>query len=165
MRKLYEINKDIEDLINAVTDPDTGEVTDMDALDDLFLERDQKIESVILFRKDVIAEKNAIGAEIAELEKRYNCLAKTADGLDGYIEKALGGQNFKTARCEVKHRKSESVEVDPEFCRWAIASLKCELVTQKYTSAPNKAEIKKALKAGEDLLYCRIVENDNLIIK
>lgn len=56
MRKLYEINKSIEDLLNAVTDPETGEVVDLDALDDLLMEREQKIESVALYEKDVNAE-------------------------------------------------------------------------------------------------------------
>lgn len=165
MRKLYEINHDIETLINAVTDPDTGEVVDLDALEDLLMEREQKIENVILFRKDVISEMRAIGEEIDVLETRLSRLEKTSESLKGYIGKALGGENFKTARCEVTHRQSESVEVDPEFCKWAIDSLKADLVTQKYTSAPNKAEIKKALKNGADLQFCRIVKKDNLIIK
>ena len=39
MRKLYEINKSIEDLLAAVTDPETGEIVDPDALDDLLMER------------------------------------------------------------------------------------------------------------------------------
>ena len=126
MRKLYEINHDIETLINAVTDPDTGEVVDLDALEDLLLERDQKIENVILYRKDVISEMRAIGEEIDTLETRLSRLEKTAESLKGYIEKALDGENFKTARCEVTHRKSESVEVDPEFVRWAYEKLRQE---------------------------------------
>ena len=89
MRKLYEINHDIETLINAVTDPDTGEVVDLDALEDLLLERDQKIENVILYRKDVISEMRAIGEEIDTLETRLSRLEKTAESLKGYIEKAL----------------------------------------------------------------------------
>lgn len=167
MRKLYEINQDIENLINAVTDPDTGEVVDLDALDDLLLEREQKIENVILYRKDVLAEAMCVGAELLELEKRHTRLMKTADGLEGYIAKALDGRNFKTPRCEVTHRMTDVVEVDPEFIKWAYEQKEDMSAFIKHTEIDNanKIAIKKYLKSGGTLEHCRLVKNDNLTIK
>lgn len=167
MRKLYEINRDIEDLLNAVTDPDTGEIVDLDALDDLLLERDQKIENTIIYRKDVLAEAKAVCAELLELEKRYTRLMKTADGLEGYIVKALDGQNFKTARCEVTHRMSEETEVDPEFIKWAYEQKEdmSAFIKHTETDKADKMAIKRYLKSGGTLEHCRLVKKDNIQIK
>ena len=167
MRKLYEINHDIEDLLNAVTDPETGEVVDLDALDGLLLEREQKIENVILYRKDVLAEIMAVGTEIASLEKRYARLQITAEGLKEYIAKAVDGQNFKTERCEVTHRMSEETEVDPEFIKWAYEQKDdmSAFIKHTETDKADKTAIKKYLKSGGTLEHCRLVKKDNIQIK
>ena len=167
MRKLYEIKKDIEDLLDAVTDPETGEVVDLDALDGLLLERDQKIEQVILYRKDVLAEAFAVYSEISELTKRYERLRKTADGLEGYIANAVDGQNFKTARCEVTHRMSEETEVDPEFIEWAYMQNEdlSSFIKHTETYKADKMAIKRFLKSGGKLEHCRLVKKDNIQIK
>jgi hypothetical protein len=168
MRKLYEIDKSIEDVLNALTDPDTGELIETESLDSLLLEREQKIESVILYRKDVSAEMAAVDAEIATLTARKKRLAKTCDGLDVYLGNALGGQKFSTARCEATFRKSEVADIKPEdvadFVLWAKKEAP-ELVTHKETDAPNKMEIKKLLKAGTLLPYCSLVVKQNITIK
>lgn len=168
MRKLYEINKSIEDLLETVTDPETGEVVDLDALDDLLVEREQKIESVILYRKDVLAEAAAIYTEITELTKRHERLMNTSEGLDGYIAKAINGQNFKTARCEVTHRMTEVADVDEDFVEWAkgneeMSQFLKHSVKESYSA--DKVAIKKFLKAGGSLDHCRLVKHDNLQIK
>ena len=169
MRKLYEINKSIEDLLNATTDPDSGELLDFESLDALLLERDQKIESVILYRKDVAAELAAVDAEIATLTARKKRLSKTVDGLDGYLTNALGGQKFATAKCEASFRKSEVADIAEEdvakFIEWAKGTFNFEVISHKETDTPNKAVIKKMLKAGEELPYCRLVEKQNIQIK
>lgn len=167
MRKLYEINADIENLLNSVTDPETGEVVDTDCLDDLFMEREQKIENVALYCKDVDAEIVAISHEIMIQEKRVERLKKTYEGLKQYLATALDGQKFSTAKCEVSFRKSESADVDPEFIEWASDINNCALhfIKRKETVTADKAAIKKFLKSGGTLEHCRIVENKNMTIK
>ena len=167
MRKLYEINRSIEELLETVTDPETGEVVDLDALDDLLLEKEQKIESVILYYKDVQAELAAVVHESIMLEERAKRLGTTADGLKLYISKALNGEKFKTAKCEVSYRKSESVEVDERFCDWAYwqDGDMSRFVTHTESDRPNKTEIKKYLKEGGTLEHCRLVEKQNISIK
>ena len=167
MRKLYEIDKSIEDVLNALTDPDTGELIETESLDALLLEREQKIESVILYRKDTFAELAAVDAEIAKLTERKKRLAKTCDGLDVYLANALGGQKFSTARCEATFRKSEVVDVDDEFCNWAAdpENFALHFLKRKITDTPDKAAIKKYLKDGNTLEHCRLVEKQNISIK
>lgn len=167
MRKLYEINRDIEDLLNTITDPETGEIVETDSLDKLFVERDEKIESVILYEKDVDADIAAITHEIMTLQQRVDRLKNTKEGLRTYIANTLDGHKFRTSRCEVGWRKSEIVEVDNEFCEWAsdVNNLAVHLLIKKESVAPNKAEIKKYLKSGGTLEHCRLVEKQNMNIK
>ena len=167
MRKLYEIDRSIEELLSAVTDPDTGEIVDLDALDDLLMEREQKIENVILFYKDVQAELAAVTHEYMTLQGRAERLGSTADGLKLYISKALNGEKFKTAKCEVSYRKSEAVDVDDGFIEWANNpdNLALHFVRRKITDTPDRAAIKKYLKEGGSLEHCRLVEKQNISIK
>lgn len=165
MRKLYEINQDIENLINAVTDPETGEVVDLDALDGLLLEREQKIESVALFAKDIHAEWVAVCHEAMTLQQRADRLKNTEDGLKIYLSNALNGEKFSTPKCDIGFRKSESVEVDDDFLEWAKDNFADHLINHKETFTPNKAEIKKYLKEGKQLEHCRIVEKQNIQVK
>ena len=167
MRKLYEIDADIEDLMNKVIDPDTGEVTDPEALDALLLERDQKLENVVLYCKDVNAEIDAISNEIMIQEQRVDRLKKTYDGLKHYLTKALDGQKFSTSKCEVSFRKSESVDVDDDFIAWAsdVENLALHYLKRREMVTADKAAIKKYLKAGHTLQHCQLVTKSNISIK
>ena len=167
MRKLYEIDQSIEDVLNSLTDPETGEIIETESLDALLLEREQKIESVVLYYKDVAAEIGAVGNEIVVLEERLKRLKKTSEGLKTYISKALEGQKFSTAKCDVSFRKSEAVEVDDEFVEWAsdVDNFALHFIKRKITDTPDKAAIKQYLKDGGTLEHCHLVEKQNLTIK
>ena len=56
MRALYEIDNDIL----ACVDKETGEIVDTEKLESLEIEREKKIEGVILWRKDLMAEAEAV---------------------------------------------------------------------------------------------------------
>lgn len=167
MRKLYEIKKDIEDLLNAVTDPETGEVVDPDALDSLLLERDQKIENVALYAKDVDAEWVAVTHEIMILQQRADRLMNTKEGLKQYLARELNGEKFSTSKCDIGFRKSEVVEVDDDFIEWAsnIDNLALHYLKRKETVSADKTAIKKYLKSGGTLEHCRLVTKNNISIK
>ncbi len=58
---------------------------------------------------------------------------------------SCGAKPCKTAQYELKLSKSEAVIIDDE------SKLSVLLITKKTTTAPNKAAIKKAIKAGEEI--------------
>lgn len=66
---------------------------------------------------------------------------------------------IKTPIIKISFRKSESVEVDN------IAQLDAKFITEKTTVSADKAAIKEAIKAGEDVTGARIVTNQNIQIK
>ena len=160
---IYEIDKAIQDAYEAGIDPETGEVVDDVAfamIDDLKMEREQKCENIACWIKDLKAEAAAIKAEADSLTKRAKSAENRAESLKRYLGYALAGEKFKTPKCSVSYRKSQSTEVDPE----AIAVLPEEFLTFE-DPKPNKTAIKKALQEGEELPGCRLVENTSIIIK
>lgn len=155
MASLYEIDQEIM----MCLDQETGEIIDPERLDALQMERNSKIENVALWIKNLTADANAYKAEkdaFAEREKK--ALAKV-DSLKKWLAMACDGQKFTTWRCAVTFRKSEKVEITDE------SRIPQELLTVKYTTTPDKAAIKEALKAGEIIEGCSLVTNLNPIIK
>lgn len=114
--KLYEIDSQITDLIEDAIDPETGEINEeaYTKLEQLQMERDKKVENIVLWIKDLNAEALAIKAEKNALAQRQAQAEKKAESLKKYLTYALNGQKFKTARCAVSYRKSEALEIRNE---------------------------------------------------
>ena len=157
--KLYEIDNAILDCI----DLETGEVIDTERLDALNMERDAKIENVVLWIKDLMAEANAIKVEKQKLAERQKIAENKAESLKKWIAYALGGQKFITAKCAVSFRNTESVEVTEEGLE-ALMKEYDELLTYK-SPEPNKKAIKDAIKDGLSVAGVQLVQNVSTIIK
>lgn len=155
MSSLYEINQQLLDTI----DLDTGEIIDTHKFDQLQLERNEKLENVALWYKNLLSEAAAYKAEkdvFAEKQKRAEA---KADSLKKYLDSSLNGSKFETVKVNVSYRKSTSVEVVDQT-----------LIPEQYlrtvtTVAPDKTEIAKALKLGELVNGVQFKESSNIQIK
>lgn len=153
---LYEIDA----AIMACIDEETGEITDPAKLDELDMARDQKIENIALYIKDLRAEASAIKVEKDALAARQAAAEKKADSLKAYLSGYLDGEKFKTPRVAISWRKSESIEVSDvyrlpeEFLQYQEPKVK-------------KTELKKAMQLGFtfDEAGARLVEKNNIQIK
>ena len=105
--KLYEIDQAIESLV----DSETGELLDYEAFAALQMERDRKLENMILWYKDLTAEAKAIKAEEDALRERRKAKENRAERLRQYLQNLLCGEKFQTARCAVSYRKSMALNV------------------------------------------------------
>ena len=157
--KLYEIDNAILECI----DMETGEVIDAEKLDALNMERDAKIENVVLWIKDLKAEAEAIKAEKLALAERQKIAENKVESLKKWVAYALGGQKFSTAKCAVSFRNTESVEVTEEGLE-ALMKEHDELLTYK-APEPNKKAIKDAIKDGLNVAGVQLVQNVSTIIK
>lgn len=165
---LCDIDRQIEELIAANTDPETGELLIEDAaLDALQMEREAKIENLALFIKNCAALAADIRDEENALAERRKSLERKVDRLKKYLESVLGGQKFQTAKCFCIFRKSESVEISPEFISeftvWAKDYMP-ELLRMK-DPEPDKTAIKKLLKSGEEIPFAELVTKQSITIK
>ena len=157
--KLYEINNAI---LNCI-DMETGEIIDIDKLNELELERDAKIENVACWIKELKAEAEAIKAEKLALAERQKVAENKVESLKKWVAYALGGQKFSTAKCSVSFRNTESVEVTEEGLE-ALMKEHDELLTYK-APEPNKKAIKDAIKDGLSVAGVQLVQNVSTIIK
>lgn len=151
---LYEIDAAILDCI----DTETGEVVDADKLTALQMERDEKVEAVALWIKDLTAEAAALKAEKQAFAERQAAAEKKAESLKRWLADALAGEKFKTTKVAVSFRKTQSVEV-PDI--WALN----ENYLKYSEPTADKAAIKAAIKAGETVEGAKLVEGISMTVK
>lgn len=151
---LYEIDT----AITACVDEKTGEIIDLERLNELIMERDTKIEKVALWIKNLDSDAAAIKAERDTLDKRMKSAENRAKSLREWLKNALECQPFETAKVRVSFRKSESAEIDESVLdkKW------CK---EKITYTPDKTAIRNAIKAGQTVDGARLVVNQNIQIK
>ena len=121
--------------------------------------REQKIENIGLYIKNLEAEKEAVKHEKDNFADREKRLGKKIESLKGYLTYALDGQKFSTLKVAVSFRKSESVLIKDEYL---IPDEYCEYTMLR---KPNKKNLKDALKKGKELKGVELVEKQNISIK
>lgn len=104
--KIYEIDAAIMDCVDA----ETGEILDLEKLRNLQEERGKKIDNVACWIKNLKAEAEALKKEKTTLEKRQKAAERTIEGLKEYLGFALGGEKFKSSRCQIWYTSSTSVD-------------------------------------------------------
>lgn len=136
---LYEIENEI---LNCV-DMETGEIVDIEKLESLQMERDQKIENIGCWIKNLLADAKALKEEKDNLAARQKSAENKAASLKEFLSKYLDGEKFKTAKVSISYRKSDSVDIS------ANATVPEEFL--KYEEpTPDKIGLKVALKAGKE---------------
>lgn len=157
---------DIDQALLALVDLETGEILDYEAFAELKMAREEKIEGMALWCKNLDAEATAIKAEEDALAERRKALEKRSKSLKEYLTMILDGGKFSTARVACTFRKSKAVEIPDEaaFIQAMEASQHYEYL--KY-SAPkvNRTEITNAIKAGKEVPGAQLIEKNNLSIK
>ena len=161
MRALYEIDKDLEQILTQV-DEETGEL-DIDdaALDALMLERTQKLEGMACLVKNWDAEADAIRAEEKALAERRQRLEKNAERMKQRLQDALAGEKLETPRVAVSWRKSRSVEIDDALF-WENPA---EMFIRYKEPEVNKKAVTDALKDGAIIPGAALVEKVSMTIK
>ena len=160
---LYEIDAGIQELLSE-TDPETGElITDYEALDALLMEREAKIENIVLFIKNLSSDVRELKAEEAALAERRKKAEKKAERLREYVSHALGGERFQTPRCCVSFRKSAALELGEGFTEWAKEH--ADTLLRYKEPEPDKAAIKAALAGGALIPEAKLVQNTTMTIK
>lgn len=151
--KLYEI----DEALQACFDEETGELLNPEGFEALTEAREDKIESLCLWVKELTAEAAALKAEKQAFEARQRAAERKAKNLKDYIAHILNGQKFKTTKCAVTFRATSSVNITD------LLSIPAEFVEMDIK--PDKMAIKKALAAGQEVAGAELVEGLSCTIK
>ena len=154
MATLYEINEAILSCI----DPESGEIIDENALESLQMQRDEKLENVGLWIKNLAAESSALASEIKALTERKRIKENKTESLMTYLASALRGEKFETPRISVSWRKSESVNI-------ADGAMLPDEYLVPAEPRPDKTLLKKALKEGAEICGVELISKNNIQIK
>ena len=162
---LYEINQQMEDVLNrlmSTLDPETGEVDEayVHELEDLKLQREEKLEAMGCYMKNLEAEAEAIKKEEAALKERRSVIEKKLKSLGNYITVTLDGEKWSCPRVAFSFRRSEQVMTVDD-----IDLLPEEYVTVKTERSADKKKIKEAIKAGIEVRGAWLADKINLNVK
>lgn len=156
---LYQINEQLRAIADgAEFDEETGEIFDEQAIAELQIAREDKIEGIACLIKESKAMADALKAEQESLYKRRKAEEAKVEHLKKLLVASMeDGERFKSARAAISWRTSRSVEVQDEGL---IPEEYLKIVTE-----PNKTAIKLAIERGEDVPGATIAEKSNIIIK
>lgn len=163
MANLFDISKALVAAWDAAIDPETGEIREdsYSVIEQLEMERDAKIENIGCWIKNLEADAAAIKAEAKAMSDRAKAAEKKAEGLRGYLAAVLAGEKWSSPKVAISWRKSVAVEIDET----EVPELPEQYVRRKVSVEADKTAIKEALKAGESIEGCRLVERQNISIK
>lgn len=156
MRKLYEINEDIERLLDeaytikiddsTAVDTQTGEIVNIaERLNALTVEKNEKIKSVAVYFDDMKMKAAALKEKIDTLSAMKKSLDRDIKGLEDYLIFATNGTGYKDSDVDVKIKESKRCEIlDETLIPEKFFSVKVE-------KSVSKTEITKAIKGGESV--------------
>ena len=153
MAKLYEIKQDILDCI----DMETGEITDPERLEQLQIDKHEKLRNIAFVAINASADIEAYKAQEKRFKAKRTAAEKTLQWAKETLARELAGQKMKEAEFTISYRTSEAVEIDegadisPEFLK-----MKAEI---------DKTAIKQALKEGAVIDGCHLVQKQNIQIR
>lgn len=154
MANLFQIDQAILECV----DLETGEIVDLERLQDLAMEKNAKIENTALWYKNLLSDAAQYKEQkdyFADLEKKAK---KKAESLKAYLFAYLAGEKFETVRTKISFTKSEQTIVDnlkvipEEFLKYS-------------DPAPDLTALKKAIKEGREIEGVHIEEKKNIQIK
>ena len=151
---LYEIHHEIM----SCWDETTGEILDVQKFDSMQMALEDKLEAIGCYVKNLEAEAAALKTEEQAFAARRKRAENKAASLKNYLAGYLQGCPFETLRVKVSFRKSESLEVSEG------AAIPEEFLRYKDPEV-DKAELKKAVKAGLVLEGVQLIQKQNISIK
>lgn len=155
MANLYEINKAMLECV----DSETGELLDAEKLEQLSIEREEKITNLAEWVKNLESDAESFSQEKKVFEEREKAALRKAESIKKYLADFLNGQKFSSETVEITFRKScrvsiaEGIELPPEYMKYKIEV------------NPDKSKIAAALKSGEEIAGCAVETVNNITIK
>lgn len=158
---LYDIDANIALLI----DPETGEISDFEAFENLNLARESKIDFLCKDIKEAGVIADALQSEINRLQEKKRMVTNRAEKHKAFLSGYLGGSNYKSPMFTCYYSTAKSLTGDTNaFKEWAVNEGKNEFLNFKEPEL-KATVIKKAIADGMNMPYLSLSENKVLCIR
>jgi len=165
--KLYEITAQYQNIYALLQNPEFAEnediLTALDQIEDAF---ENKAQQTIFMMKNIEAEIDPIDTEIKRLQAMKKAHQNNIDRIKNRLRenmKAVGKSKLNCGLFSLSYRLQEANAVELDETEFLANNLDEDLVTVKVT--PNKTEIKRRLKNGEEIIGARLVDSEVLTIR
>lgn len=165
--KLYEITAQYQNIYALLQNPEFAENEDilaaLDQIEDAF---ENKVQQTIFMMKNIEAEIDPIDTEIKRLQAMKKAHQNNIDRIKNRLRenmKAVGKSKLNCGLFSLSYRLQEANAVELDETEFLANNLDEDLVTVKVT--PNKTEIKRRLKNGEEIIGARLVDSEVLTIR
>lgn len=160
--KLYQINEQLRNLVehgDCFVDVETGEVFNQEAVDQLQIDREAKIDGIATIIKELTNEVGDLAVEIKALQMRKQAKENRVNWLKKYLQDCLEGQKWENARHAISYRKTKAVLLTD----W-------QKVPEMYFKDQTEKDIAKSalladLKAGKVIPGCELEERTSMVLK
>lgn len=165
MATFAQIQEEIENMLSTPDDLLTEEMRSaMDAyLNELGQQEAGKVDSFSLFLRLQTAHAAAMKEEARRLYEGAHCVETRLERLKEHyvgVMRAAGLKKVAGNIYVISTRKSERVEISVD-----VDELEEIFVRKKVATEPDKAAIKEALKAGQEVKGCRLVTVESLQVR
>ena len=160
---LFEMNQEQERLMNLLCDPETGEIDEeaYDALQQLDIDREEKIDGWCFYLKERKAELEAAKQLLDNAKAKYEAMENNLRRLRARFEVLMDGEKHKSAYNSVSYRTTEAVELDDGV---DVRDIDDDYLKYREPEL-DKAKIKSALKLGERINGVHLKQGMSMIIK
>lgn len=167
--KLYELTEQYQALSAMMDDPEIDPQAVQDTLEGLDGDVTEKADGIACIIKDCLSDEAALKAEAKALTDRAKAKKGKAAWLTDYLFRqmqAMGKTEIETARNLLKIKKNPAavkIEDENAFIAWATSDHE-EFLRQ---AAPeiNRAAVKDALRAGQEIPGAALEQAEKLTIK
>ena len=162
--KLYEINQEIEKTLSECIDTETGEIKDLNRLEELTLAKEEKVRNIALFILDLRAEEKAYDEQLKKFLALKKSVKNKITSLENYLQMHTEGQPFKFTEVKISYKPSEEtviedIEALEKYCKRSHK----ELGTWEFK--PNKTAIKNAIASGLKVKGAAVIKKQNIQVK
>lgn len=161
---IFEIKEEIREAIEKGIDPETGELMDLSALEELQMAFDDKVKNTALYYINLMAEAKALEEQEKKFKERKTVLKNRAERIKNRLDVALEGQAFKFTEVSISYKNSQSTEITDVEAFEAYAKRHKEFISA-IEIKPDKTAIKQALLSGQKVKGCELVTKQNIQIK
>lgn len=164
---LWQLDAEIENILSTMVDEETGEINEeaVDVLEQLDMERAEKIENIALYIKNLTAYAADLKAEKMAMAERQKAAENKVERLKKYLQESLNGEKMKTAKFEVSYRTTTKCIVDPSVCQGWLYDNGYFDTCIKVESSVRVEEVKKLLKDGVPVEGAVLQQNVSMSIK